>query len=79
MSLRFSYVQYDTKAVELQAKFKAKFEELESLATEIEDGRAKSLVMTKLEEAYMWVGKGIRDSQVKRNGSAPEQPERNNQ
>lgn len=29
-------------------------------------GRARSLVLTKLEEAYMWVGKAIRDDQADR-------------
>lgn len=78
MSKRFSYVQYDRKATEDQAKLKEKFEELEALVHPLEEGRAKSLVLTKLEEAYMWSGKSIRDSQIKRNGPAPEQPGRNN-
>lgn len=30
----------------------------------LSSGRPKSLVMTKLEEAYMWVGKSIRDEQA---------------
>lgn len=30
----------------------------------------------KLEEAYMWIGKTIRDDQIRRNGSAPMQEER---
>jgi len=32
--------------------------------------RAKALAITKLEEVYMWIGKAIRDDQIKRNGSA---------
>jgi hypothetical protein len=79
MSNRFSYVQYDEKAAAQQQELKAGFEAIEALADKLEDGRAKSLVMTKLEEAYMWTGKSIRDSQIKRNGSAPEQPHRNNE
>jgi hypothetical protein len=27
-------------------------------------------VFTKLEEAYMWIGKAVRDDQIERNGSA---------
>lgn len=74
---RFDYVQYDPKAKETQAKFKEKFQEIEKLADEtIESPRAKALVHTKLEEAYAWIGKGIRDDQVKRNGVAPAQEER---
>jgi len=74
--MRFSYVKYDIEATNLQAMFKEKFEDVEGLADQLEDGRAKALVMTKLEEAYMWIGKSIRDSQIKRNGGAEEQPER---
>jgi hypothetical protein len=33
----------------------------------------------KLEEAYMWCGKGLRDQQIERNGSAPLQEERGNE
>ncbi len=36
-------------------------------------------IMTKLEEAYMCVGKAIRDDQIARNGSAPLQEARGNE
>ena len=42
------------------------------------EGRAKSLALTKLEECYMWIGKAIRDAQMKRNGGAELQEERKN-
>lgn len=64
---RFDYVAYDPKSQELSATFKAKFEELESLCNQLEEGRPKSVVMTKMEECFMWVGKSIRDSQLKKN------------
>lgn len=76
--MRFSYIKYDQQSMEQQGVLKAKFEELEALVNDLEDGRAKSLVLTKLEEAYMWTGKSIRDSQIKHR-SAEEQPERNNE
>ncbi len=44
---------------------------LEHIVSGLNPGRAASLVRTKLEEAYMWVGKAIRDEQIARNGSAP--------
>jgi hypothetical protein len=72
---RFSYVKYDQESVELQNRFKAKFEEIETYLAVLPEGRAKSLVMTKLEEAYMWVGKAIRDEQAKHR-TVEEQPER---
>ena len=62
---RFDYVKYDDEAIVTQAAFKQLFTQLESdVDTELMPGRAKALVMTKLEEAYMWVGKAIRDQQI---------------
>lgn len=75
---RFDYVKYDEEAVKQQADFKDKFQELESMANRLKNGRAKSLVFTKLEEAYMWVGKQIRDEQIERNKSTELQEERKN-
>lgn len=73
---RFDYVKYDDKAVKDQGAIKKAFHDLESQLTYLNDGRAKSLVLTKLEEAYMWVGKQIRDDQIKRNGAAELQEDR---
>lgn len=76
---RFDYVAYDEKAAEDQKQFKAMFEEMEkACARNLKPGRASALVFTKLEEAYMWIGKAIRDEQVVRNGSAPLQEGRTN-
>lgn len=77
---RFDYVKYDDQAIKDQAAFKQEFETL-SVAVEVslKSPRAKALVQTKLEEAYMWIGKAIRDDQIVRNGSAPLQEERTNQ
>lgn len=76
-SIRFDYVQYDEAAKEAQAILKAQFENLEDVViNETTAGRAQALIFTKLEEAYMWCGKAIRDDQIKRNGSAPLQEER---
>lgn len=68
---RFDYVAYDTEAKNLQAFFKEQFQYLEKgVDQNLKDSRYKSLVMTKLEEAYMHIGKAIRDEQIERNGSA---------
>lgn len=76
---RFNYVKYDEQSIQAQNELKTQFENLEAAVNcLLPDGRAKSLVLTNLEEAYMWCGKGIRDAQIKRNGSAEEQPERKN-
>lgn len=77
---RFDYVAYDEKAKKDQEKFKELVTEVEShVESRISCPRSKALVLTKLEEAYMWIGKGIRNDQIKRNGSAPLQEERGNE
>lgn len=77
-NMRFNYVKYDEQAMKQQQELKAAFEAVEKLVDRLPDGRPKSLIYTKLEEAYMWTGKAIRDDQIARNGFAEEQPERNN-
>lgn len=77
MSNTFSYVQYDQKAKEQQEYLKAQFEGIESFCQQnLANARAKSLVMTKLEEAYMWTGKAIRDEQIARNSQTEHGAER---
>lgn len=75
----FDYVAYDEKATVDQAAFKAKFIDLFVLGTKIESQRWREAYNMKLEEAYMCVGKGIRDDQIARNGSAPLQEGRSNE
>lgn len=80
MGIRFSYVKYDELATAKQEKFKGMFEQLEDFATAaLAPGRASSLVLTKLEESYMWVGKAIRDEQIARGGDATHIAERTNE
>lgn len=91
---RFSYVKYDSHTMEVQQKLKAKFEEVEALVEDLigippmqspadlmpgNVARAKSLVLTNLEVAYMWTGKALRDLQIANSGCVNEQPERNNE
>lgn len=64
--MRFDYIAFDEGAQNVQALFKEKFEDLEMLCETLQEGRAKSLIMTKLEEAYMWIGRAIHDEQVTR-------------
>jgi hypothetical protein len=74
---RFSYVKYDAEHQQTQARFRQKFEELEKLGAELLiGGRAQSLFMTALEEAYMWTGKAIRDAQIIKNNLVDELPAR---
>lgn len=51
---RFDYIKYDEQSQTTQVKAKAECEKLEGLInTQLKDGRAKSLALTKLEEVYM--------------------------
>jgi hypothetical protein len=77
MSVRFSYTKYDAQSMTQQQELRVKFEELEALVDKLPKGRASALVYTKLEEAYMWTGKAIRDAQIERTGKVEEQPARN--
>ncbi len=77
MSKRFSYVKYDKIAIAKQERFKAMFECIEEYAKDnLSATRERSLLLTALEEAYMWAGKEIRNEQIIRNGGAKELPER---
>lgn len=77
---RFDYVKYDEKACEVQAAFKAAMVNLDHMAeTHLSNSRAKSLVFTKLEEAYMWIGKAIRDDQISRQPATTLQEGRGNE
>lgn len=60
---RFDYVKYDERTTGLQADYKAAFIELEKMVEYLKPGREKSLVLTKIEEAYMWIGKALRNEQ----------------
>lgn len=73
---RFDYIQYDEIAVEQQSRVRDRFVKLEEFIAPLKEGRAKSLVLTHLEIAYMWVGKAIRDEQVERTGVSEELKQR---
>lgn len=64
---RFDYVKYDQRAINIQTAIKEKFEHIEAYVNEFLPAcRATSLLLTALEEAYMWSGKAIRDDQILR-------------
>lgn len=79
MSQRFSYVKYDQASIVKQEEFKKMFEAIEEYANKsLIESRPKSLLMTALEEAYMWTGKAIRDEQIAINSLAEHVSERTN-
>lgn len=77
VSPRFTYVKYDEKAAAKQEHFKKLFEEIEEFADKnLGNSREKALLMTALEEAYMWTGKAIRNEVFERQGKISHEPER---
>lgn len=77
---RFDYVKYDEASAEKQSKLKEAFQAVEAFVeSSIPDGRAKALVLTYLEIAYMWTGKAIRDEQIGRGVQVADVPERTNE
>lgn len=75
---RFNYVAYDEISQKQQAELKSVFESAEAeVEAALSAGRAKALVMTHLEEAYMWCGKAIRDEQLAQRGAKPQEERKN--
>lgn len=73
---RFDYVKYDEKAINHQSACKSICENLETVIGLIgapSADLAKYLALNKLEEAYMWIGKAIRDDQLFRDAEAASQ------
>jgi hypothetical protein len=74
---RFSYVRYDSDRASKSEQFKAKCEELETLAEKhLPKGRWKSLLFTNLEYAFMCAGKALRDEQIAVDGKILHEPAR---
>lgn len=70
---RFDFLKFDETAEANHAQIKAAFQDLEKvLSSKLAGSRAQSLIMTHLEEAFMWVGKAIRDDQLARLGKTRE-------
>jgi hypothetical protein len=65
---RFDYVKYDEKSNARQTTLKNTVSVLEAeINCLVHCPRSKALALTKLEEVYMWIGKGIRNDQIERN------------
>lgn len=71
MSDRFDYVKYDDTATAQQAIAKTAVITHENVIEQnVKCGRSKAIAITKLEECYAWIGKGIRNDQLERNDTA---------
>lgn len=74
---RFDYIKYDQQSQNTQQTLKKHFEAIEKvLCEDLPVGLEKDLAMMKLEEAYMWVGKAIKEEQIGRLGEHVEHVER---
>lgn len=61
------YIEFDSVSVENHSHFREAFHELESAIERLlVSERPKAIVIQKLEEAYMWVGKTILKDQLAR-------------
>lgn len=78
-STRFDYVKYDDASLDKQMAIKAAVLELEALVETLISGREKALALTKLEEAYAWVGKSIKIEQEERDSATEKQERRGNE
>lgn len=77
--MRFSYVRYDEKSTQQQETAKAMCENMEAFINSLGAGRPQSLALTALEETYMWIGKAVRDEQIKRGSQTEHVAERTNE
>jgi hypothetical protein len=69
-SSRYDYIKYDATSMVFQESLKLVFVNLTTALENFPPSREFSLAVTKLEEAYMWIGKGIKEHQIARLGSA---------
>jgi hypothetical protein len=66
---RFSAVKYDDASQDLAIALRTKFEELEhAIETHLSGDREQAIALTHLEIAHAFVGKAIRNSQIRRTG-----------
>lgn len=74
---RLDYVKYDSTSTQLSESFRTELEKiLVAIEEKIECRRSKDLAITSLENVFMWIGKGIRDDQVRQGRGEQHVPER---
>lgn len=62
---RFANIQYDSVSAEQADKARELCQNLEFLIDGLGAGRSQALAMTHLEESYMWIGKAIKEEQLR--------------
>ena len=68
--MRFSYVKFDEIAAAQQNQLRLAFEAVEFLVEKLASSDCKEMIFEKLQEAYMWAGKHIREDQIARDPSS---------
>lgn len=70
---RFDCIEFDEFSQNIRDHLNIVFDGLEKcIDVGLLPGRAKSLALTKIEEAHMWCGKAIRDDQLARDAADAE-------
>lgn len=64
--MKFDYLKFDEISEALQDEFKLHYDAILILSEKIADKRCRNYLISKLEESYMWTGKGIRQDQINR-------------
>jgi hypothetical protein len=68
--MRFSYVDYDDASARKSGELRDAVQQVEALLLGLPESRERSLALTKLEEAFMWTGKAIRNQQLEREAAS---------
>lgn len=69
---RFDSIEFDAESNIKHEGFKALFTHLtNSVADQIGDATICTAIIAKLDEAFMLIGRGIREDQIKRTGEVP--------
>ena len=60
------HIELDARHATLHAEFLGRLRDIEKLTDLLEDSRSRAIATTKLEEAAMWLGKAVAESQMKK-------------
>ncbi len=74
---RFDGIAFNEQSKTWSSELKKSFEKLEEqIDNYLLDSRSKSVAITHLEDAFMWINKAIKDQQIKSEGDPALQQER---
>lgn len=73
---KFAYVKYDDVTSAKSAMFKKMVEDLQQQIELLGAGREQQTASYKLEECFMWIGKALKEEQIRKDGTIKHLPER---